>query len=146
MLNLTRPRAIARAAAVLSASLGVAFVASVSAAEPAAAQGTRPCAEYSYCFYQHHEYDGWQLQYQATNFGDFNSPPYTTRTGVRDQVSSIINNTGRKICVYNNRVLRNPEVLTVRPYQDYISLVNVGWNDKADYWRLVGANQGCPTR
>jgi hypothetical protein len=131
--------------------LGIAGTAVVSAADPAAAQGTRPCAAYYYCFYEHINYGGWQLQYQSTSFGDLNHPPATSRTGVRDQVSSIINNTGRTICVYSNR-LTGRDILTVRPYQDYPDLrvatynsgKSVNFNDKADYWRVVSATESCP--
>lgn len=135
-----------RRTGALLAGIGLVGAVITTTASPAAAQGTRPCAEYSYCFYQNTDYKGWQLQYKATNYGEFSKPPFSTRTGVQDQTSSIINNTNRKLCIYNKRTLRSPEVLQVRAYQDYRNLVDIGWNDKADYWRLIAANDTCPSK
>lgn len=130
---------------VLAGALGGALVIAPGPAHASAtAQGTRPCASYNYCFYENISYKGWQLQYKTTNYGDFNDPPSTTRNGVRDQVSSIINNTGDTICVYDRRTFRSPAVLRVAPYQDFVNLVDVGWNDRADYWRLVPKAGSCP--
>lgn len=149
-----RKRRNYRAGLVLVAGLFLTAQAAVSAPD-AAAQGTRPCAAYSYCFYEHIDYQqhgGWQLQYKSTSFGDFNDPPSTPREKVRDTVSSIINNTNRTLCLYNNHWTGKRDILTVAPHQDYKNLAHVrlgsnnDWNDKADYWRVVSAGEGCPPK
>lgn len=143
-----------RAGLVIAAGLLLTAQAAASAPD-AAAQGTRPCAAYSYCFYDNIDYlqhGGWQLQYKSTSFGDFNKPPFTSREKVRDKVSSIINNTNRTLCLYNNHWTGKRDILTVAPHQDYKNLTHVrlgssnDWNDKADYWRVVSSGEVCPPK
>lgn len=126
----------------------------VGVAAPAMAQGTRPCPSAYYCFYQHAGYngwdgqgythDGWKLQYQSTTFGDFSHPPYKSTLYALNSLSSIINNTSKRICVYD-AVGGTPKVIVeVKPYQDY-SYVGDSANDKADYWKVVSGSSPCPS-
>jgi len=80
----------------------------------------------------------WELTYWTTSFGNFSNPPYS---GVNhlDQLSSIINNGSRTICIYNNKVV----MLRVAPYQD-VWYVDDSKNDRADYWKTFAGSVSCP--
>ena len=127
------------------AALGVTAVAAwlLSSALPAAAQGTAPCPSYYYCFYNNANYVGeWHLNYNTTTSGSFNNPPasYGDR---RNQLSSVINNGNRTICIWDDLTLR-PDTLLLRvgPYQDK-PYVGDAVNDKADYWKVYSGNSAC---
>lgn len=88
-----------------------------------------------YCFYENLNYNtsksGWMQAYtgsstQATNFAAY-----------VDQLSSVINNSSYRLCIYNNGALLFP----VAPYADMPW--NSNWNNKADYWRTT-TNSSCP--
>lgn len=135
--------------AVLTAAvLAGGVMASTLVATPAYAQGTAPCPSYYYCFYQHSYYNryqsGWHLNYYSTTFGRFSSPPSSSRTGLQNQLSSIINNGNRTVCVYDDRWYDSVLLVRVAPYQDYINLADIGKNDKADYWRMYSGSASCP--
>jgi hypothetical protein len=104
----------------------------------AAGAATAPCDSGAYCFYGDANYRGWELTYFTTSSGNFSNPPYS---GVNhlDQLSSIINNGSRTICIYNNGVV----LLRVAPYQD-VSYVTDAKNDKADYWKSFAGSVNCP--
>ncbi|HUQ58902.1 peptidase inhibitor family I36 protein [Lentzea sp.] len=130
---------IRSAVAVAAAVAGVAAGAVLTAAPASAA--TPPCPAAYYCFYENSNYNrtvpGWKLDYNTTQSGDFNNPP-SSSGNKRNQLSSIINNGNRTICVYNDVVLA-PDKLLVRvpPYGDVPDLGNIpGANDNADYWKI----------
>ncbi len=119
------------------------ITASTLVATPASAQGTAPCPSYYYCFYEHSYYRGWYLNYYSTTSGSFNNPPYSSGDR-RNQLSSIINNGNRTICVYNDRWYGDELLIRVAPYVDYPNLADTGDNDKADYWRAYSGSTSCP--
>ncbi|WP_420122028.1 peptidase inhibitor family I36 protein [Nakamurella sp.] len=113
-------------------------------AQPAAAaQGTRPCPSYNYCFYNNKDYVGeWHLNYLDTTSGDFNNPPASWGNR-RNQLSSIINNGNRTICIYDDRTWQSDDLLIrVGPYED-VKYIGDAKNDKADYWRVYAGNSSC---
>jgi len=128
-----------RAAVVSLATLGL-----VAATAPSAmaAQGTRPCPSFYYCFYDNANYTGWHLNYNTTVSGSFNNPPASSGDR-RNQLSSIINNGDRTICIWDDLTAR-PDKLLVRvaPHQD-VPYVGNAVNDKADYWRVYSGNSAC---
>ncbi|MEV6898233.1 peptidase inhibitor family I36 protein [Amycolatopsis sp. NPDC051372] len=129
-------------AAIAAAVAGVA-AGTVLAAAPASA-ATAPCPANYYCFYQDKDYNAgvynqrWHLNYSSTPSGSFNNPPQATKGDRRSQLSSIINNGNRTICLYNHRgVLGDKLILKVSPFKDYKNLVDIpGANDKADSWKI----------
>jgi len=122
---------IMRAALMMLAILGVAVM---SAQTASAAQGTRPCPSYYYCFYEHANYQGWHLNYRTTNSGEFNNPPASSGDR-RNQLSSIINNGDHRICVYDRLTARPDKLLwQLEPHQD-VPYIGAAANDKADYWK-----------
>ncbi|MEQ0561936.1 peptidase inhibitor family I36 protein [Amycolatopsis sp. NEAU-NG30] len=125
-----------RSAAALAAAVAGAATATVLAATPASA-ATAPCPANYYCFYEHANYRGWHLNYNTTPSGSFNNPP-SSSGDKRSQLSSVINNGNRTICLYNHRgILGDKLILKVGPYHDFPNLADVpGANDKADSWRL----------
>ncbi|MBN9743159.1 MULTISPECIES: peptidase inhibitor family I36 protein [Amycolatopsis] len=129
-----------RSAVALAAAVAGAAAGTVLAAAPASA-ATAPCPAGYYCFYQDANYNrgttGWHLNYNSTQSGDFNNPPASSGNK-RNQLSSIINNGNRTICVYNDVVLAPDKLLIkVPPYGDVPNLANIpGANDNADYWKL----------
>lgn len=121
------------AAAVVVA--GAAVSSMLVGAVPASAAPTRPCPANYYCFYENAEFGGWHLNYNTTPSGEFNNPPNSSGDK-RNQLSSIINNGSRTICVFDRRAGRSDPHITVGPYQDYRNLAVINFNDKADYWRV----------
>jgi hypothetical protein len=121
--------------ALAAAMAGVATGAVLTAAPASAA--TAPCPASYYCFYQNANYTGWHLNYNTTLSGDFNNPP-SSSGNKRNQLSSIINNGNRTICIYNDVVLAPDKLLIkVPPYGDVPNLANIpGTNDNADYWKI----------
>ena len=115
---------------------GTAVGATLATSTPASA-GTAPCPAKFYCFYGDANYAGWHLNYNETTSGNFKNPPYSSGDH-HDQLSSIINNGNRTICIYDNHI-GNPDTLLikVRPYQDVKNLADLNeLNDKADYWKV----------
>lgn len=104
----------------------------------AATAPTPPCPANHYCFYGDKNYAGWHLNYNETTSGDFSNPPYSSGEDRQDQLSSVINNSNRTICIYDRRAARPDTLLiTVRPYQDIKNLADLNdLNDKANYWRV----------
>ena len=124
-----------RPATVTATALAGAAISTVLAATPAA-----PCPEQYYCFYEHASYKGWHLNYNSTAEGHFNNPP--SSSGDRhDELSSVINNGNRTICVHDDRgALPKKLILKVGPYQDYPNLANIpGANDRADSWKVTAS-------
>lgn len=133
---------IRSAVALAAAVAGVAAGAVLTAAPASAA--TAPCPANYYCFYQDRNYNhgthGWHLNYNTTSQGSFDHPPAGPAADYRSELSSIINNGDRTICVYNHRaVIGDKLIVKVAPYHDFIDLADVpGANDKADFWRIGG--------
>lgn len=131
-----------RAFAAALVTFAAVTTSAVAATPASAAQGTRPCPSDFYCFYEHANYGGWHLNYQTTKGGDFNNPPGSSGNR-RDQVSSVINNGNRTICLWNDLTARPDQLLLrVGPYQDF-TYVGDSANDKADYWKVNPGNTGC---
>jgi hypothetical protein len=132
---------IRSAVALAAAVAGVAAGAVLTAAPASAA--TAPCPANYYCFYQNSNYNrqvsGWHLNYNSTASGSFLNPP-SSSGDKRSQLSSIINNGNRTICVYNHRaVIGDKLIVKVGPYHDFPDLADVpDANDKADFWRIGG--------
>jgi hypothetical protein len=116
-----------------------------------AAQGTRPCPSDYYCFYNNAKYGtdpalfnnaqpNWHLNYNSTSSGSFNNAPSSTGGDRRNQLSSIINNGRRTICVYDNAGGNRRLIQRIAPYQDY-PFISV--NDKADSWVIHPGNTPC---
>ena len=139
-------------------ALGAVVVAGTAfgtAAPASAAQGTRPCPSNDYCFYNNADYGinpatidpdqaNWHLNYKSTTSGSFNNPPGSTGGDRRDEVSSVINNGNRTICLWNTRSFRRSDELLLRvlPYED-IKYVGGDANDKADKWTVYSGRTGC---
>ena len=115
---------------------GVVVGSTLATASPASA-ATAPCPAKFYCFYSEENYKGWNLDYNDTASGSFNNPPHSSGDR-RNQLSSIINNGNRVICIYDNHIGRPDTLLIkVQPYQDIKNLANLnGLNDKADHWKV----------
>lgn len=110
---------------------------------PAASASTSfgPCGYDKYCFYQHASYNswngssytnpGWVLSYSPSiSSGIFSDPPNSTINAL-DQLSSIINNTNYRLCIYNNNAI----AIQV-PAESAKNWLASGYNDAADAWRL----------
>lgn len=114
--------------------------------ESASAQGTAPCPSYNYCFYENSNYNrtssGWHLNYNTTTSGGFNPPP-SSSGDKHDELTSIINNGNRTICIYNNGLFDDTLIKRVGPYQD-VSYIGDSANDKADRWKVLSGSQQCP--
>ncbi|MEW2504561.1 peptidase inhibitor family I36 protein [Amycolatopsis sp. NPDC047767] len=125
-----------RSAAAIAAAIAGVAAGTVLAAAPASA-ATAPCPVNYYCFYENASYTGWHLNYNSTPSGSFNKPPASSGDK-RSQLSSIINNGNRTICLYNHRgVLGDKLILKVSPFKDYKNLADIpGTNDKADSWKI----------
>jgi Peptidase inhibitor family I36 len=126
-----------------------------AAASPAsAAQGTRPCPSGDYCFYNNADYGtnpsvidsneaNWHLNYKDTTSGSFNNPPGSTGGDRRSQVSSVINNGNRTICLWDQKKgWPDKLILRVLPYED-LKFVGDSANDKADKWKVYSGRTGC---
>jgi hypothetical protein len=130
-----------RSAVALAAAVAGVAAGAVLTAAPASAAPTPPCPANYYCFYQNSNYNrqvsGWHLNYNSTLSGDFDNPP-SSSGNKRNQLSSIINNGNRTICVYNDVVLAPDKLLIkVPPFGDVANLANIpGANDNADYWKI----------
>lgn len=127
----------------------------VSAAPASAAQGTRPCASYHWCLYEHHHYNrytaGSSLQYRSSNFIDLGQP-YLAQGNRRDITSSVINNSSRTLCLYDRNRYGVDPAFKVAPYQDIPSLHayaygdGKNWGDRVDYVYSYAGNVSCAPR
>ncbi|KNX36020.1 peptidase inhibitor family I36 protein [Luteipulveratus halotolerans] len=138
-----RSRTAGLAAGLVLAATSLTFV----GADEASAQGTAPCPSYYYCFYENSSYNryvsGWHLNYYSTTSGSFSNPP--SSSGDRhDELTSIINNGNRTICIYNNGFFDDTLIKRVAPYQD-VSYIGDSANDKADRWKVFSGNSACPS-
>ncbi|MEV6876951.1 peptidase inhibitor family I36 protein [Amycolatopsis sp. NPDC051128] len=125
-------------------TVGLAATAALVGAPAASAAPTPPCPAGYYCFYEHAHYAGWHLNYNSTSEGDFGDPPSASGNR-RNELSSIINNGNRTICVYDDHFWGANLIVHVQPYQDYVDLSQYkGVNDKADIWDVRGGDAVCP--
>ncbi|AKU18280.1 peptidase inhibitor family I36 protein [Luteipulveratus mongoliensis] len=115
--------------------------------ESASAQGTAPCPSANYCFYQNSNFNrtvsGWHLNYNTTPSGNFNNPPSGGGYDRHDQLTSIINNGNRTICIYNNGLFDDTLIKRVLPYAD-VALLASSVNDTADRWKIFSGSVACP--
>jgi hypothetical protein len=114
----------------------------LAGAPAASAQGTAPCPSNYYCFYEGVGYVGWHLNYNSTTRGSFNKPPFSDGDK-RNELSSIINNGNRTICVWDDWFVFNKLLVQVAPHQDYKNLDEMGAGDKADSWTVYLGNKSC---
>lgn len=107
------------------------------------------CPEDWYCFYIRVNYDNpgaqYRAKFQSTRFDNFGRYPAAEGpTGnFQDNVESVVNNTNRKICLYNNQRF----VGTV-PAQGFPNsrIPNLrAASNIADYWKTVGETDNCPS-
>ncbi len=129
-----------RKTALLIAIQGLAMLfVSIPAASASTSYG--PCGYDKYCFYQHASYNswngssytnsGWVLTYTPSiSSGIFSNPPNSAINAL-DQLSSIINNTNYRLCIYNNNAI----AIQV-PAESAKNWLASGYNDAADAWRL----------
>lgn len=106
-----------------------------------ASAATAPCASNSYCFYGNASFNGWNgttytdpgwvLQYSASYAADNFGSPLGYSGNLVDQLSSAINNTSKRLCIYNNSSLLYS--ISANSYVTY----NSNLNDKADFWYLL---------
>ncbi|MEY4348441.1 MAG: hypothetical protein RIS43_860 [Actinomycetota bacterium] len=107
----------------------------------AASAVTAPCASSSYCFYENANFNGWNgssytdsgwiLQYASTYTADNFGSPAGYSGNLVDQMTSAINNTSKRLCIYNNSTLLYS--LAANSSVSY----NATMNDKADFWYLL---------
>jgi hypothetical protein len=113
----------------------------VNIPEASASTNFGPCAYDKYCFYQHASYNswngstftnpGWFLSYTPlVSTGTFSDPPGSAINAL-DQLSSIINNTSYRLCIYNNN-----SIFIQVPAESAKNWLASGYNDAADAWRL----------
>jgi len=126
--------------ALLIATQGLAMV-FVYIPDAAASSNIGPCGYDKYCFYEHAYFNGWNgtsysnqgwvLTYTpSVSSGIFSDPPNSTINGL-DELSSIINNTSYRLCIYNNNAIS----IQV-PAESTKNWLPSGYNDAADAWRL----------
>lgn len=106
-------------------------------AGPAAQAATYPCAAGSWCLYRDSNYRGGEIPTPGTR-GRLPVPDY-------DKTSSVINNTGKRVCLYTFRGGGSSVadlVRTVKPYEDITMLKRFSENDRVDAYYSTTA-LGC---
>lgn len=110
---------------------------------------TAPCEPNKHCFYENAGFNGWNgntytnpgwvLSYLETYRTDNFGSPKGAAGNYVDELSSAINNTGTRVCVYNNGYL------LFAVHTDSSVSYNQNWNDLADFWFVTLDNAKCPT-
>ncbi|WLQ45628.1 peptidase inhibitor family I36 protein (plasmid) [Streptomyces laculatispora] len=83
-----------------------------------------------YCFYQHPNYGGHRLQWNATH----KSPVYFSKYDFANETSSWVNNGAKKIRVFDDYWVNNPTELWNEYGHDSSTFVGSYWGDRADYF------------
>lgn len=152
----------------IGSALAVAAVAGAGImSAPAAQAATYGCAGAgtapAYCLYRNERPPaGWNynMKFYASGFYSSAAPKYqavdleTNQYGQgesitvgRDKLSSIVNNSGIRLCVYNYRPNNaGPYLLfQVNPYQDIAQLASRGADNMADYIKAIPGGGKCPS-
>jgi hypothetical protein len=102
------------------------------------------CPSNYYCFYIRINWyypgtTGWKIQFSSTTFGNFGT--YYAAEGPTgsflDNVESVANHTGKRICLYNNQRFLG----SIAPRAELSTITAA--NNLADYWRATTASS-CP--